>query len=116
LTVGPENISGTVTGSSDQEFVTVRVNDPDLVKELVERKASYTGRHENRFLSSLLSWILPLGIFFLVLTRSELIDRLAVLLGGRVAEELVFNEISTGPRTTCSGPRTWPGPWSRNMA
>jgi cell division protease FtsH len=31
-----------------------------------------------------------------LLTRSELIDRLAVLLGGRVAEELVFNEISTG--------------------
>jgi cell division protease FtsH len=31
-----------------------------------------------------------------LLTRSELLDRLAVLLGGRVAEELVFNEISTG--------------------
>jgi cell division protease FtsH len=31
-----------------------------------------------------------------LLTRSELTDRLAVLLGGRVAEELVFNEISTG--------------------
>jgi cell division protease FtsH len=30
------------------------------------------------------------------LTRSELLDRLAVYLGGRVAEELVFNEISTG--------------------
>jgi cell division protease FtsH len=31
-----------------------------------------------------------------LLTRSELNDRLAVLLGGRVAEELVFNEVSTG--------------------
>lgn len=31
-----------------------------------------------------------------VMTRSELLDRLAVLLGGRVAEELVFDEISTG--------------------
>lgn len=31
-----------------------------------------------------------------MLTRGELNDRLAVLLGGRVAEELVFNEISTG--------------------
>jgi cell division protease FtsH len=30
------------------------------------------------------------------MTRSELLDRLAVLLGGRVAEELVFKEISTG--------------------
>jgi cell division protease FtsH len=31
-----------------------------------------------------------------LMTRSELVDRLAVLLGGRVAEELVFQEISTG--------------------
>jgi cell division protease FtsH len=31
-----------------------------------------------------------------LLTKQELMDRIAVLLGGRVAEELVFNEISTG--------------------
>jgi cell division protease FtsH len=31
-----------------------------------------------------------------LMTRPELLDRLAVLLGGRVAEELVFKEISTG--------------------
>jgi len=31
-----------------------------------------------------------------LLTRQELMDRIAVLLGGRVAEELVFGEISTG--------------------
>ncbi len=29
-------------------------------------------------------------------TKSELLDRLAVLLGGRVAEELIFKEVSTG--------------------
>jgi cell division protease FtsH len=31
-----------------------------------------------------------------LMTRGELLDRLAVLLGGRVAEEIIFNEISTG--------------------
>src|SRR5690606_11379168 len=31
-----------------------------------------------------------------LLTKQELLDRIAVLLGGRVAEEIVFNEISTG--------------------
>jgi len=31
-----------------------------------------------------------------LMTRSELNDRLAVLLGGRVAEEIIFGEISTG--------------------
>ena len=30
------------------------------------------------------------------MTRSELLDRMAVLLGGRVAEEIKFGEISTG--------------------
>jgi cell division protease FtsH len=30
------------------------------------------------------------------MTRAELLDRLDVLLGGRVAEELVFGDISTG--------------------
>jgi cell division protease FtsH len=31
-----------------------------------------------------------------LMTRTELLDRLAVLLGGRVAEEIVFGEVSTG--------------------
>ena len=30
------------------------------------------------------------------MTKTELMDRLAVLLGGRVAEEIIFGEISTG--------------------
>jgi cell division protease FtsH len=40
------------------------VNDPGLVKELDERKVNYSGRYENKFLSGLLSWIIPLGFFF----------------------------------------------------
>jgi cell division protease FtsH len=31
-----------------------------------------------------------------LMTRSELLDKLCVMLGGRVAEEIIFNEISTG--------------------
>ncbi|MBI3353545.1 MAG: ATP-dependent metallopeptidase FtsH/Yme1/Tma family protein [Nitrospirae bacterium] len=31
-----------------------------------------------------------------LLTKAELLDRLAVLMGGRAAEEIVFNEVSTG--------------------
>ncbi len=33
-----------------------------------------------------------------LLTRSELTDRIAVMLGGRAAEEIIFNEISTGAK------------------
>lgn len=66
LTIDSENITGTLTGPPNQEFSTVRVNDPGLVQELDERKVSYSGRYQNKFLSSLLSWIFPLGIMFLI--------------------------------------------------
>ena len=69
LTVDPENIRGTLNGKTpgqDQEFTTVRVNDPDLVKDLDDHKVSYSGHYESKFLSGILSWIIPIGIFFLI--------------------------------------------------
>ncbi len=33
-----------------------------------------------------------------LLTRSELLDRITVMLGGRAAEEVIFNEVSTGAK------------------
>jgi cell division protease FtsH len=66
LTIGPENINGTLRGNPEQGFTTIRVNDPGLVKEMDDHKVSYSGWYENKFLSSLLSWILPLGFFFLI--------------------------------------------------
>ena len=66
VVIGPENIKGTLKGASVQEFTTVRVDDPNLAKELDDHNVGYSGRYENRFLSSLLSWVLPLGIFFLI--------------------------------------------------
>jgi len=69
LTIGPENITGTLKFGEtepDQRFTTIRVNDPDLVKDLDERRVSYTGHYESKFLKSLLSWVIPIGIFFLI--------------------------------------------------
>jgi cell division protease FtsH len=66
LTIDPEKITGTLAGTPGQDFTTVRVNDPGLVQELDERKVSYSGRYQNKFLSSLLSWMLPLGVMFLI--------------------------------------------------
>ena len=69
LTIGPENITGTLKGKDkkpDQRFVTIRVDDPSLVKELDERKIDYSGFYESKFLSTLLSWIIPIAIFFLI--------------------------------------------------
>ena len=69
LIIGPENINGTLKGRDkkpDQAFTTLRVDDPNLVKELDEHKIDYSGRYESKFLSSILSWIIPLGIMFLI--------------------------------------------------
>jgi cell division protease FtsH len=69
LTIGPETINGTLKGKekkSGQEFITVRVDDPGLVKELDENKVAYSGHYESKFLSNVLSWVIPIGIFFLI--------------------------------------------------
>ena len=69
VTIGPESISGTLKGKEgkpEQEFMTVRVDDPNLVKELDEHKIDYSGLYQSKFLNTLLSWIIPIGIFFLI--------------------------------------------------
>jgi cell division protease FtsH len=68
LSIGPENITGSLIGKDNksQQFTTIRVDDPNLVKELDEHKTDYSGHYESKFFSSLLSWILPIGIMLLV--------------------------------------------------
>ncbi|UCG14976.1 MAG: ATP-dependent zinc metalloprotease FtsH [Deltaproteobacteria bacterium] len=70
LVLKPQEIAGTVTedekGRKDRPFVTVRVDDPELVKLLDDKKIDYTGRYESKWLATLLSWILPLVFFILV--------------------------------------------------
>jgi cell division protease FtsH len=69
LAIGPESINGTFKGKDKkpgQEFVTVRVNDPGLVKELDDHKVSYSGRYDSKFLATVLSWIIPIGLLLLI--------------------------------------------------
>ena len=49
-----------------RRFQTVRVEDPGLVKELDDRQVKYTGKMENKWLTGLISWILPLLFFFFI--------------------------------------------------
>jgi len=46
-----------------------------------------------------------------IATRAELRDQLATLMGGRVAEELVFSDPSTGRPTTSRRPPRWHARW-----
>jgi len=66
--IDKEKIKGKVlvpdeTGQKEKMFVAIRVDDPDLVKELREKRVTFSGRHENTFLKNLLSWIIPLLFF-----------------------------------------------------
>jgi cell division protease FtsH len=69
IIIGPETIGGTIKGKDEQKernFTTVRVADPNLVKELDERKANYSGLYESKFWGIIFSWIIPIGLFFLI--------------------------------------------------
>ncbi|MBU0995099.1 MAG: ATP-dependent zinc metalloprotease FtsH [Proteobacteria bacterium] len=66
LTIGPENINGTLSGNPGKEFTTVRVDDPGLVKELDEHMITYTGHYENKLWGSIFSWVIYMGFFFLI--------------------------------------------------
>ena len=51
-------------GKGKQRFTTVRVNDPDLIKDLEAAKVRFAGRVESTWFSTLLSWVIPAVIFF----------------------------------------------------
>jgi cell division protease FtsH len=53
-------------GRGQKNFTTVRVDDPDLVSELEKYHVDYRGQYENDLLKSLLSWIVPLSLIFLL--------------------------------------------------
>jgi cell division protease FtsH len=50
-------------GGGIKEFVTIRVEDPDLVTELRQHGVTFSGKRANTLLNSLISWILPLLLF-----------------------------------------------------
>jgi cell division protease FtsH len=67
VTVTHQTLSGKLKpeeGSKEQKlFSTVRVDDPDLIKELHAHGVKFTGVIESTFLRDLLSWVLPVVIF-----------------------------------------------------
>jgi cell division protease FtsH len=69
LTITFETISGEwTTEKGTRKFQTVRVEDPDLVKELETQKVKYAGKIDSKWVTSILSWIIPL-IFFILIWR-----------------------------------------------
>jgi cell division protease FtsH len=51
-------------GRRTRLFTTIRVYDPDLVRELDQLELKYSGQYESTWLTAVLSWIVPILIFF----------------------------------------------------
>ena len=67
LTVTTESISGEIESQKGlQKFQAVRVEDPDLVKELDSQHVKYTGKVDSKWLTNIISWIIPLVFFFFI--------------------------------------------------
>ncbi|PIV23182.1 MAG: cell division protein FtsH [Deltaproteobacteria bacterium CG_4_8_14_3_um_filter_45_9] len=67
LTLTPESINGKrETEKGLWGFQTIRVEDPDLVKELEARHVKYTGKIDSKWLTNIVSWIIPLVFFFIL--------------------------------------------------
>ncbi len=67
ITITQESITGErETEKGVRKFQTVRVEDPDLVKELEAHRIQYTGKVESKWLTNILSWVVPLVFFFFI--------------------------------------------------
>jgi len=67
LTITPESINGErETEKGIRGFQTVRVEDPDLVKDLEAHHVQYKGKVDSKWLTNIVSWIIPLVFFFIL--------------------------------------------------
>lgn len=53
-------------GTGEHPFSTIRVNDPTLVQDLEAAKIPFAGKVENKWFSTILSWVLPAVIFVVI--------------------------------------------------
>jgi cell division protease FtsH len=58
--------SSTSAPPPPRRFVTVRVDDPELIRTLETNGVQYSGRYESDFLKNLLSWLIPIGLLFIL--------------------------------------------------
>src|SRR5437016_4355406 len=69
--ISTHTIRGTLRPNTGEKtpplrFMTVRVDDPDLVQELEAHSVKYTGQYDSDVLKTLLSWIVPLVFLFIL--------------------------------------------------
>jgi len=68
LVIDTETIQGmlTIEGGKKVKFISSRVEDPDLVKELQKYNIKFSGYYENKIIKAIVSWVLPFAIIILI--------------------------------------------------
>jgi cell division protease FtsH len=68
VTIAADAIRGKLRQDDNKttEFMTARVDDPDLVKDLQKNNVKFSGQYENKLLKGIVSWVLPLVIIIIV--------------------------------------------------
>ena len=68
VVIDTETIQGMLTldDGKKTKFLTSRVEDPDLVKELQKYNIKFAGYYENKFFKAIVSWVLPFAVIFLI--------------------------------------------------
>ena len=67
LVISNESIQGTLKqGDKAVKFMTARVDDPDLVKDLQKSNVKFSGQYENKLFKGIISWILPFVIIIVI--------------------------------------------------
>jgi cell division protease FtsH len=66
VTIGPDKITGILKDSKEpnRTVTATRVDDPDLVKDLEAQGIKFSGASDSKWLGLLVSWLLPLAVFF----------------------------------------------------
>jgi cell division protease FtsH len=68
LVIDAETIQGTLTldNGKKTKFISSRVEDPDLVKDLQKYNIKFSGYYENKIIKAIISWVLPFAIIILI--------------------------------------------------
>jgi cell division protease FtsH len=68
ITVDTDNITGSLTlpDGKTSRFLTARVEDQDLVRDLQKNNVKFAGQYENKILKGIISWVLPFAIMILI--------------------------------------------------
>ena len=66
VTLSPDTVTATLKDAQgpNKSVSAVRVEDPDLVKDLEAQGIKFSGSSDSKWLGVLISWLLPLAIFF----------------------------------------------------